>query len=360
MQTDPVAQSEDLEVIEALRAVAFDRAPVEFWDVVERAVKSGQRLEDATDIYAEILIDVMAYAMSPDGLPSDIEKHATHDQLAHGRRGGGLGGVESARLADLPDKARAGVEKWCEKNGVDIDAAADDMLLAFDSPSAVEAGGKWYEEQFKRNAEAMAERQGISVEEATAAIAITSARTRWAKDDGELYNVKIAERFYQDRAAGKYDGMTAAEAAKAAPNGYLMGKGFGLNVIAMQKGEMTIDEAVTGAKRRSFYNNGLDPASDRSATMDVWMGQFMARNSGMTIAQVQTALSSEPPKYLTNAGHKVSPAYFALREATMRAHDRAVSSGRVPPTWLPHQTQATAWVAISEGMYGEILGGEDG
>lgn len=64
-------QEKDLEVIDALKAVAYDQAPAEWWDTIEREVKAGQRLEDATDIYAEILIDVMAYALTPTPDPSE-------------------------------------------------------------------------------------------------------------------------------------------------------------------------------------------------------------------------------------------------------------------------------------------------
>lgn len=65
-------QEKDLEVIDALKAVAYDQAPAEWWDTIEREVKAGQRLEDATDIYAEILIDVMAYALTP--MPDPTER----------------------------------------------------------------------------------------------------------------------------------------------------------------------------------------------------------------------------------------------------------------------------------------------
>ena len=64
-------QEKDLEVIEALKAVAYDQAPAEWWETIEREVRAGQRLEDATDIYAEILIDVMAYALTPEPDPSE-------------------------------------------------------------------------------------------------------------------------------------------------------------------------------------------------------------------------------------------------------------------------------------------------
>lgn len=64
-------QEKDLEVIEALKSVAYDQAPAEWWETIEREVRAGQRLEDATDIYAEILIDVMAYALTPEPDPSE-------------------------------------------------------------------------------------------------------------------------------------------------------------------------------------------------------------------------------------------------------------------------------------------------
>jgi predicted Zn-dependent protease with MMP-like domain len=59
-------QEKDLEVLAALKAAAYDQAPPEFWDTVEREIKAGGRLDQATDIYREILIDVMAYALTPD------------------------------------------------------------------------------------------------------------------------------------------------------------------------------------------------------------------------------------------------------------------------------------------------------
>lgn len=65
-------QQDDLEVLDALKTVAYDQAPPEFWTTVEEQIRAGQRLDDATDIYAEILIDVMAYALTP--LPDASER----------------------------------------------------------------------------------------------------------------------------------------------------------------------------------------------------------------------------------------------------------------------------------------------
>lgn len=64
-------REKDLEVLGALKSVAYDQAPPEWWTFMEEQLQAGQRLEDATDIYAEILIDVMAYALTPMPDPSE-------------------------------------------------------------------------------------------------------------------------------------------------------------------------------------------------------------------------------------------------------------------------------------------------
>lgn len=64
-------QEKDLEVLGALKSVAYDQAPPDWWTFMEEQLQAGQRLEDATDIYAEILIDVMAYALTPMPDPSE-------------------------------------------------------------------------------------------------------------------------------------------------------------------------------------------------------------------------------------------------------------------------------------------------
>jgi hypothetical protein len=66
--------NEDLEVLAALKAVAYDQAPAEFWETVERNVNAGRPLDEATGIYAEILVQVMAYALSPSPGQEPVER----------------------------------------------------------------------------------------------------------------------------------------------------------------------------------------------------------------------------------------------------------------------------------------------
>lgn len=107
-------QEKDLEVIAALKAVAYDQAPPAFWEVIEREVKAGQKLEDATDIYGEILVQVMAYALLPSP-GQEVAKHGSHDQKSHGRKSG-------ASESDAEAAARMGKEFEAKRAGGRIDA----------------------------------------------------------------------------------------------------------------------------------------------------------------------------------------------------------------------------------------------
>lgn len=55
----------DLDVLAALKSVAKDRAPDLWWDVAEREVKAGLRLEEFDDVAGEFLKRVMAAALAP-------------------------------------------------------------------------------------------------------------------------------------------------------------------------------------------------------------------------------------------------------------------------------------------------------
>lgn len=76
----------DLDIIDALEEVAADKAPPLFWSLLRRESEAGVPLEEMGDIVGEILSDVMAYALAPEG----VEKHlgGKHDQKSHGRGGG--------------------------------------------------------------------------------------------------------------------------------------------------------------------------------------------------------------------------------------------------------------------------------
>ena len=266
-----------------------------------------------------------------------------------------LPGVSVVRLDDLPDSVRKKIDSYIQKYDIDIDGMADTILSAFGNPDVVEVGRNWYKNEFQAGAKKLAEKTGYPEDVVTAVIAITSARNRWSTKDGGRPNLETAEAFIQAHKRGLFDNATSIDEIRQVFTEYPMGNGFGWNVVQLLNGNMTIDEAVTGTKRRSFYNNGLDPDNSENITVDVWMGAFLAQNSSIDPDKIGNALSSSnPPRYLSDLGMSATPAYLMVTEATMRAHQRAIALGYVEDTWLPHQTQAAAWEAIRLGLVGPV------
>lgn len=272
-----------------------------------------------------------------DGVPDDLSKVVSPPQIK--------------RLDQFGEKAREGLDKYIADNDIDMDGIADDILTGFENPDLIDKGERWYREEFNKNAHKLAEEFDVPVETAAAVIAITSARTKWRYTDAKtartIYkNLDVARNFLRLWRDGAFDGMSSEEAAKTVRTGYIPNKGFGQNVIGLLKGELTIDEAVTGAKRRSFYDNGMFPDTSMSITNDVWMSVYLANHSSMSEKTAQAVLSGDGPLYLQEEGVHAKPGYLILSEAIMRAHEQAIERGLVPSTWLPHQTQALAWVKM--------------
>ena len=280
-----------------------------------------------------------------------------------------IGGVEPVDYDTLPDRARQHVQAYVDKYGIDVDGMADDIVAAFDNPANSERGMRWYEDEMQADARGLAREFDVPLDVAMGTLAITSARNRWVQADGVTKpNTDTARAYLRDWRAGRFDGMTAAEAAATVQSGgYLQQEGFGTNVVAMLKGDRSVADAVTGAKRTSFFNDGTDPYGSRSITNDVWMAHYMTRRSSgsttvdeatgetrtvsaLTDDQVQSALSSPPPAYLTSLGVRQSPAYVVLSTATLRAHQRLIDAGRIPPDSVPSGVQATGWMAQPGGI----------
>lgn len=270
-----------------------------------------------------------------------------HDQSKHGRR---LSGVQSmvgpgVTQIPLPPAARKRVDALKKKWGLDDEGLAEDYDKAFQSSTAVQYGGAWYAKEMGDEIEGLSQRTGVSTEVAAASIAITSARNRWMTDDGRHTNTETAEALI--RTAQEHPEIPSDQLLAQFPTGYMAGNGFGLNVVRVVRGESTVDEAITGAKRRSFYNNGMDPTGSWDVTNDTIMAQTLAARSGLPAEKWAGKFSEPPPKYLVDAGITVSPAYIIATEAVLAAHARNATSVGFD---LPHQTQATIWEAKKDGV----------
>jgi len=232
---------------------------------------------------------------------------------------------------------------------------ADAMLGALSNTAAVNIGRNWYKDEMQTGARNLAEKTGYPEDVVTAVVAITSAQNRWSTSSGGRPNLETAEKFIQAHKDGLFDNATSIEEIRKVDIGYMMGNGFGWNVVRLLNGDISIDQAVSGSKRRSFYNNGVDPENSGHITIDSWMGAFLAQNSSVKPEDVAAAISrTQTPQYLSVLGLNATPAYLLISEATMRAHQRAIKLGYVEDTWMPHQTQATAWEALRLGMLGPI------
>jgi hypothetical protein len=291
-----------------------------------------------------------------------VEKHATHNQEDHGRWAS-LGRVPGGRVGALSEGARIKLGRWADKNHVDEDGMVSSVMEALRDPAARAAGGGWYREEFNAKVLALAEETGYPADVVGAVVAITSAQNRWSASDlsaplGALQypNLDTASRFLRMARDGAFDDVASEEEAKRVSTGYMMASGFGWNVIQLLNGSMDIDAAVTGAKRRSFYDNGMFPETSTAVTNDTWMGEYLVRHSDLSYSNVQSALSGKVPAYLANEGVHASPAYLVLSEAIRRAGEQAKGEGLIPEDWLPWQVQATAWMHLGGGS-GRAVGG---
>jgi hypothetical protein len=277
-----------------------------------------------------------------------VQKYSDDQLRDEAGRWTDLGGNSPVRLADMAPAAQAGIAGWAMKNGVDMVGLTDALYATLKDPAARASGAVWYQQEFQDKAQALADKYGRSLDEVAAVIAITSAQTPWSYENeaGETVyrNLDVAENFLAAAQRGEFDGATTLQERIDAQDGleYFRGKGFGEAVVGLLNGTLNVDEAVTGAKRRSFFDNAMDPVGSDEITNDTWMGAYLADNSAVTQEQVRSMLSAGAPKYMGDV--QMSPAYAVLSEGVMAATERAIAEGIVPPDQTNSQTQATAWV----------------
>jgi len=207
-----MADVTDREVVDALRAVAFDRAPQQFWDILERELAAGAVLEEMGGIMAEILTDVARYALEPadeSATAATTLKHlgGQHDQQTHaGSRGGGTIGVhngtrkpwevkdtdkansnliENATWQDsLPQDLQDRIDGGLTNLGVDqaqIEANIESVLK--DAQTRVGEGETpdgqdWYDEA-NAAATRIGDEYGVDLDHSAGAIAAASPQQAW-------------------------------------------------------------------------------------------------------------------------------------------------------------------------------------
>jgi hypothetical protein len=249
-------------------------------------------------------------------------------QLRDPRTGKWMRGLATGtRMVDLSPKGKVAVAANDAKYGVTRKALEAELESKLTAAGLMKAK-HWYPDARTFN-EGLAKRSGLSVEQATAITAAVSPRTPWPR------NRRLAERV-----ALTHKQYTDADPRAAARR---MGGGLSLNLgagVAIARGG-SIDAHLTGAKRRSFYNNMLLPGRTDDVTVDTWM-QRMA----MTVAGKPMSLD-DSVDYLTNARAAtdgVGAGYVSIAEAV-----RAVAARRGVS---PDEVQAAYWIAVAGGEQG--------
>jgi HK97 family phage portal protein len=302
-----------------------------------RVVKNPAVLDIDTRTYSAREITVLEYQQLgyelPSGYESEVEALAKrhlpgkHDQKTH------AGKISTgSKKSELSEKAQKAIDANNAKFGVTHEGLVNEFESKM-TPENIAKGKGWFEEEGRPFNEDLAQRSGLTLEQTTAITSIVSPRTPWPR------NKELAERVamkFRD-----YDGLPATEAAKKMGGGLTATLAAGIEVA---RGDKTPDQAVTGLKRRSFYNNMLLPGQTDDVTVDTWM-QRTAMNSASKPMSLEDSL-----KYMNASKGAMGGAgagYVSIADAA-----REVAANH---NLTPDQVQSVYWVAVSgsfEGTWG--------
>ena len=253
----------------------------------------------------------------------------TTGKFVSGGGGHGSGTLHaSPSYAELDDKGRHAVDSDLAEHGISIDEL-ETHIGGVVAKADMKSAREWYPEAHKY-ANELATKHNVSVEQATAVIALTSPRTPWPRN-----------KVLADRVLGQYrdhEGLSSREAADK------IGGSFRANLIPsidVARDPKAIDAKVSGTKRRSFYNNILAPGGTRDVTVDTWMMNTMtatADNSTFTKDTALKLLSASKGKT------KVGSGYIGVSEAVRRVADKTGES--------PDTIQSAYWIQASGSVSG--------
>jgi hypothetical protein len=228
-------------------------------------------------------------------------------------------------VSDLTPKGREAVLANNRKYKVNVKAMERELESKL-NPSSIAAGKAWYPEAHTFN-QNLAKRSGLSLEQVTAITAATSPRTAWPQ------NKRLAERVAMTH--GKYTDPDPVDAGKRM--GGSLSKNLGM-AIGIARGGST--DSLTGAKRRSFFNNMLHPGGTDDVTVDTWMQRAAMAASGrkMTLDESVEYLNASRSSTVVGAG------YVTIAEAV-----RAVAARN---GLTPDELQAAYWISVTGSAEG--------
>jgi hypothetical protein len=303
--------------------------------------------DDGTRMTEDEFMDLLYIVESEKAVFETRHLPGKHDQSAHG--GGRI--KAASRYDELSPKGKAAVDATEKKYGVTQAAMAADIDSKI-TPENLKAGQEWYDEAQTFNRD-LARRSGLSIEQTSAITSATSPRTPWPRNKELAERIAMKYKDYDDVVPthkdkyGKLD--TPAQAAARKIGGGLARNNMGPGVeIARATGKSdaevkaTIDKNLTGVKRRSFYNNMVDPANSDDITVDTWMTRAAINTStkpgGLSLDEANRFIDEFPKDTGGGAG------YVSISESV-----RMVAKAR---GLRPHEVQAAYWIAVSGSKNG--------
>jgi hypothetical protein len=230
---------------------------------------------------------------------------------------------ETSRLAQLTD---AGLAKFVESLGdtgvtffaikKEISSVVGKLSLAKLTESA-----DWY---FAANtfASELADEFNTTIEIASGVISAISPRMRWSHNKTNARNVFVKLDSVSD--------LSPHDAAEVFAMGFY--SNFAM-AIKIARGE-DISTTLSGTKRRSFYNNIVNPTVGDSVTIDTWMARAIMNTNGMSL---KTASEFLRKNRVALGGTGVG--YYLIAESVREVAKRL--------NMLPHEVQAAYWVSVS-------------
>jgi hypothetical protein len=267
-----------------------------------------------------------------------------HDKSGKFAPVNGSGGGLIKAGATYDELSPAG-KKAVDKAETDMGVTREGMAAEIDSkitPENLVAGREWYTEAQDFNTD-LAKRSGLSEEQTAAITSAVSPRTPWPRNKQLAENIAMNYKQYdgvvpthKDR-HGKLD--TPAQAAARKMGGTLSANG-GIAFEIARGGD--IDKHLTGVKRRSFYNNMVNPKDSKDITVDTWMTRAAMNSTtkpgGLDLQTATDFLS------ISEGATKGGAGYVSISESVrIVANKRGLS---------PHEVQAAYWIAVSGSKNG--------
>lgn len=163
----------------------------------------------------------------------------------------------------LDSKGKAAVNAKMREYGL-TEEALDNEIISRLTPESLAAAKGWYPAAREFN-QSVAKANGLTLEQATAITAAVSPQMPWWQNKKRAAFVAAHANDHPE-----LDPLKAS---------YAMGGGMGRETsaaVAIARGA-DIDSTLTGTKRRSFYNNMLNPGGTQDVTVDRWMMQVGIR-----------------------------------------------------------------------------------